>query len=281
MKSRISHVCILTKIFLNICFRGLGFWIAIIIGLFLCISQYVNESLAVVGYLDAYQKVWPSMLVPHSVFTKWIGGELFSFEYFAFFMIIPLLANLPCGNGVAVDVKSRYIVNIISRENRRTYYAARMLSAFLSGGIVVVFPLTINLLLNAVTLPSIVPHNAMGAFSIRNGWFLADLFYEKPYVYIAIYLFIIFVFSGLICATSAVIGIFGISPFLNLLYPFLVNIFLYSFLGEFEITAFTPFYFLNPSQGYKFIPGYVLLEMGIMIIVIVVTCTIGKKMDVY
>ncbi len=258
-----------------------GTWIALGVGIFLCVWQYINVPLRNSAYLDAYEKEWPSMLVPHSVFNQWIGAEMYSFQYYAFFMLIPLLAALPAGNRISTDVKSGYIISLIVRGGRMNYYIAKIVSAFLSGGIVVLIPLVLNLLLTAMTLPSITPNHAVGSYSIRNGFFCAGIFYSSPYLYILIFFLIIFVISGLMSAFGVSLGFFGIKPFINIIYPFLVSLTLYTVLGEFGIYSFIPFFYLNPSQVYPFNGIAVLLEALLLIAIILIQFFREKKIDVY
>jgi hypothetical protein len=171
-----------------------GFWISFATGVLLSISQYIKESFSVRHYLEVYKKVWPSMLVPHTVFTKWIGGEAFSFQYFSFFILVPLLSTLPAGNAISLECKTRYRTIVMARAGKSAYFFSKLCAAFILGGLLSVFPLLLNLYLTAMTLPSIIPNNATGFFAISSESFMAEIFYTRPYQYIFIYLLFIFTF---------------------------------------------------------------------------------------
>jgi len=264
-----------------VAFHSSGVWMSLTTGIVLSITQYFKESYSVRKFLDVYLKEWPSMLVPHTVFTKWIGGEAYSFQYFAFFIMIPLLCTLPAGSKVSLEKKSRYGLNVLVRTNKNTYYLSKTIVAFLLGGTVTVLPLLFNLYLTAMTLPSIVPNNATGFFAITNQSFLAEIFYERPYLYVFIYIIIIFLFSGIIAAAACSMGIWGINPFLNTIYPFLVGVTLYAILGELHIYSWIPFFFLNPAQLESVSLFPIVSEAILLVIITIFSFYRGNSLDVY
>lgn len=271
---------IMTRNSICLAITSKGFLISLLTGILLCVSQYFQEVYSVSEYLYIYKKNWPSMLVPHTVFTKWIGGESYSFQYFAFFILIPLLATLPAGATIASDFKSKYINNLLTRSNREYYFISKIIAAFFVGGVVTIIPLLINLYLTAITLPSILPNNATGFFAIRNGYVGADIFYSNPYLYIFMFVVFIYFFSGMVAACATSLGINGIKPFVIVIYPFLVSLTLYSILGELHLYSWIPFCFLNPAQLYILKPFPVICEMVIMQIIIIGEYFKGKKLDV-
>ncbi len=264
-----------------IAFHSPGIWISLIVGAYLSLSQYIKETYSVRKYLDIYLKEWPSMLVPHTVFTKWIGAEAYSLQYFAFFLLIPLLATMPAGARISAEKKSGYGRLVLIRANKRTYFGSKLLVSFILGGMVTVIPLLLNLYLTAMTLPSIIPNNAAGSFAINNKSFLVALFYSRPYLYIFIFLIFIFVFSGLTAMAACSLGIWGINSFLNTVYPFLTGVTLYAVLGELHMYSWIPFFFLNPAQLEPLSIGPIAVEMSIMVLIAAYPFFKGKKIDVY
>lgn len=254
------------KIEFNQIIKNWSFWTAAVIGLLLSISQYFMTVLPMVKYLDTYKSAGLSMIMPHTVFSKWIGGEAVSVQHFSYFLIIPLLSVMPWSASTYTDKKRGIIKNYFIRAHKYHYYFAKLIANFIVGGGVSVVPLITSLLLTSGTLPSIRPEVSAGTFAIRSDSMFSELFYTHPYVYIFIYIFIIFVFCGLIASFASSIGIWIDNSFSVVIFPFIIHLFLYTICSSMNARKFAPFYFLDPFQNANSINlGIILLEGAVLI----------------
>lgn len=132
-----------------------------------------------------------------------------------------MLATLAHGITYYMDIKSGYIKNIYTRTTKKNYLVAKYIVTFISGGIVVIIPWLVNLLLSACVLPSLVPVGN-GTFAIAGSGMLAKVYYTHPYMYIMIYILIYFLYAG-VFSTVALAAVYVIENiFLLTLVPFIV-----------------------------------------------------------
>lgn len=227
-------------------FSSTEFKIALCIGIVLAIIQYfltVYPSAQLLAF-SAQEE-----MIPHSVFSKWMGSDFVTFVPSLYFMALPILCTLPHGESYYSDKSSGYIRQMLMRKNRSVYLRAKYISVFLSAGAVVVIPLLLNLFLSAITLPSIYPVLTAGYFPTGHATrFLPQLLYENPYLYTAIYLVIIFAFSGGIAGIALAVAPFANNRFIVYIAPFVIVTFvgtICTFLGHSEFNTSN---FLQPLQ---------------------------------
>jgi hypothetical protein len=125
---------------------------------------------------------------------------------------------------------------------------AKYASVFLSGGIVTITPLVVNLGLCAVTLPSLLPQISAGTFSIFSTSMWSNLFYTHPYLYILSYMGIIFVFSGTLATIALAMTFLVNNRFGVALSPFLLYLSVYALTTVLGVYKFSPSAFLTPAQ---------------------------------
>ena len=103
-----------------------------------------------------------------------IGGMLYMFLSF-------LMASLPLSDILVEDRKSGLRNQILLRVSKSNYYKNIYFYNFLFGGLFLIFPLIINLMLWMVVRP-LFAMNYMSA-NLINQAFLADLFVKSPYMF--------------------------------------------------------------------------------------------------
>ncbi len=187
-------------------------------------------------------------LYPHTVFNKWMGGDPTSLQPYLYFLIFPILAALPYGASYAEDEKSGYARLLLVRSSRGSYYGSKALAVFLSGGTAVVLPLLLNLGITAAILPSLVPQAVTFLYPIHSASLWSELYYSHPYLYIALFLLLIFIFGGLFALLALPVSRFTNNRFLILLFPFLIYVFSHALAGYFQASRFSPMMFLRPNQ---------------------------------
>lgn len=126
-----------------------------------------------------------------------IGGMLYMFLSF-------LMASLPLSDILVEDRKSGLRNQILLRVSKSNYYKNIYFYNFLFGGLFLIFPLIINLMLWMMVRP-LFAMNYMSA-SLINQAFLADLFVKSPYMFFIVHLFLVFLTGGIISSLSLIIN---------------------------------------------------------------------------
>ena len=255
-------------------------WLTLLIGCAITVSQYFMNVLSNVQHLDIFQSQPFGTICPHTWYEKWIGGELGSSQSYMYFMLIPILSVLPYSTSLAYDRSSGYTYNLYTRGKKKHYYTAKFITAFITGGAVVILPLIINLLLSVCTLPSITPDPATGTSMITGSMMWAGLYFDHPLLYIALYLGIIFVFSGLISTFALTLGTTVYSSFMITIMPFVTYLFSYALCMMNGWHRFCPFMFLTPAQRAENVAfATVALEAVIIFAVVLVMYVVQAHRD--
>ena len=159
--------------------------------------------------------------VETSVFYKWLGvnNGLFLGNYF--YMALPLLTATAYGWSIASDRETGYMTQMFSRVKRKTYFAAKYIVSFLSGGMIFSGALLLDFLLLATFSPLYRPYPADLASAMSNFSFLGGLFYEHTFLFVLAWLGTAFLWGGaMVCIAVAASMIFRkravvcITPFL-------------------------------------------------------------------
>lgn len=261
-----------------------GFWISLIIGLSISIIHIIHNLVGVVGYWNQADEVWiNSFIYPETVFSHWIGGNTYNIEGFLYFMIFPILAVLPCSAGFYDEIKDGYFKQVFTRCCRSDFLISKYLVTFLMGGIVIVVPLILNLMICMTMLQSLVPQEIAG--KLVNASVLWYGIYEThPYMYLLIFFVLEFVFGGMMACLSLMLTWFSDKKIVALLFPFLLNIFIYSvcmMTGHPDAVKYSPVYFLLPAIGcpsWMLLIGYLIVLGGVSGYIFFQT---GKKTDLY
>ena len=177
-----------------------SFWIAMVIACCISIGQYISY-----GFLrgDAYGD-WVAaygagyMIQPSSLFISWIGGELNSMFMFLFLAILPLLGSFAYSGTYLKDRKLGQIKNVFTRLEAGNYYRTKWIIVFIAGFLVAFIPLVLNVYLHltySIPLKPIIESLTTEVYYDRAKW-IFDLYYNNPWVYMGLYVFMIALFSG-------------------------------------------------------------------------------------
>lgn len=245
--------------------RSKRFWGAILIGCLIAVLQYM----LVASYYNSYTVDWKGIGVryPQPWYEYWLGGEWYSLFSYIFFMLFPLLAVITQGDSLVSDKASGYSKHMFLRGKKSDYYCARLISSFLSGGIVVIIPLLLSILLCAATSPSILSQAATGTASIFPTSMWSSLYYTHPLVYTFLYLIIDFVYGGLFAAFATSLGSVTRNRFLPLIFPFILYLFSYTLFSSMGIWEYAPFNFLAPAQRVFNISFPIIVGEAVMLII--------------
>ena len=149
-------ILILLRIELKRLFKSKLFYVSLFIGLALsvggfieCAKPHLNITNGFNGGVETY---------PFSVFNSWMGMFMglkpISTSYLYIFM---LLAALPYCGFFCRDNKNQYILQYYSRMSKNKIHAARFIATFISGGLVTMLPLLLNLCATMMFIPALKP----------------------------------------------------------------------------------------------------------------------------
>ena len=273
-------MCSVLKLELKKAFKNKFFWISVVLGCLITllsfehmVNMYYEGMSAISG--NSTDIIYDPHIGINTVFNCWIGGEPFSLGSSIYFFVFPLLIALPYGWSYSEERKCGYRRMMITKTGKKKYYCAKYVAVFLSGGVAMVLPLIFNFWMTLLVVPAILPDVTMNMFyGVFGGSFLAELYYTVPFLYVAIYLFIDFVYCGfLICICMAVSGIvrqkWGVVliPFLLLLFVHVITDYIYSDPSV-AYKELSPLYFLRGVEVRYSFSGSIILLFAIGLLVI-------------
>ena len=262
-------------------FNTIGMKLALLVGCALSIwhvitvimpiSEGQNYELSANAIDDLY--------VPISLFSTWMGNELFPIQSYIFYLILHLLAVLPFGSSFFEDIKSGYIINVCTRVEKKIYFKAKYLAVFLSGGVAVVAPLLLNLVLSSMFMPAFIPDNGtVGTISPTTMAY--EVFFTHPLVYVLMFIVIDFLFAGVIATLALSYTYFTEHRFGVMIVPFVFYFFIYSLTNLIDKTDYSLFFMLNGGANNNYLPVYTLYFLLFFILSYVIFMWKGKKQDV-
>lgn len=273
-------MCSVLKLELKKAFKNKFFWISVVLGCLITllsfehmVNMYYEGMSAISG--NSTDIIYDPHIGINTVFNCWIGGEPFSLGSSIYFFVFPLLIALPYGWSYSEERKCGYRRMMITKTGKKKYYCAKYVAVFLSGGAAMVLPLIFNFWMTLLVVPAILPDVTMNMFyGVFGGSFLAELYYTVPFLYVAIYLFIDFVYCGfLVCICMAVSGIvrqkWGVVliPFLLLLFVHVITDYIYSDPSV-AYKELSPLYFLRGVEVRYSFSGSIILLFAIGLLVI-------------
>ena len=242
-------ILILLRIELKRLFKSKLFYVSLFIGLALsvggfieCAKPHLNITNGFNGGVETY---------PFSVFNSWMGMFMglkpISTSYLYIFM---LLAALPYCGFFCRDNKNQYILQYYSRMSKNKIHAARFIATFISGGLVTMLPLLLNLCATMMFIPALKP-SGNGLFIHSGAYIMGNLFCEHPLIYVLIYVLQFFIYGGAFSVVSLAVSFTFNNVFLVIVSPFVayygvgvISTLSKNYLG---ITSFNPMVYFSPS----------------------------------
>ena len=172
-------------------------------------------------------------------YTNWIGSQNMYIQQNILYLIIPLLAVLPFGNSLYIDINQGYIKNICTRTSKSHYLLSKYIAVFLSGGCAVILPMILSFVISSAFLPTMLPESSYIFTNIYPVYKWADLLFVHPFLYTFLYIGITFVFSGLTACMSLFITYFVDKNFIVLAFPFFIYIFSSLFFELLDLEGFS------------------------------------------
>ena len=216
-------------------------WFSLALGMLIALVQFIIGPLAASkDIISGFNGSVNSTI--NTVFNSW----MFSLSRYAlparklYVMIMPLLAAFAYSISLDSDKKTGYIKNIYTKTNKINYLVSKCIVSHIAGGLVVVLPIILNLLLTSMVLPSVKPEAVLGSYEPLGYGFLSEIAYTHPYIYIFIFLIIIFLYSGIFTSCALLVGVFAPVSFIAAIFPFVLNYFCYIIMGTFGYGLYNP-----------------------------------------
>lgn len=228
------------------------------------------------------------MIEARSVYNNWIGGEGMSLSSSLFFLLLPVLATLPFSWSFDYEKRSGYTNNLLIHETRGQYIVSKYFAVFVSGGTAIVLPLILNFLCTLTVFSAPKPDiTYLNYYGIFRGNMFCELFYTHPVLFEALYILLIFLFSGTIATLAMSLSVLGLNRFVALIVPIVFFVLLHSsmefvsnlplFAGR-AVPEYSPLYFLKPRPTRALASSSVIfVELGILVIFTLVCGFIGRR----
>lgn len=268
------------KIEINRCFKNKIFLISLILSTTLVIWFSIERLPICIEKNNNFSTEFMQDDFLEISFTNWLGSNTTYLQQNIFYIILPLLVTIPFGSSFFSDINSGYIKSISVRTSKKDYLLAKYIAVFVSGGVSAVIPMILSFLISSAFLPTMLPESSYIYTNIWsvNKW--AELLFKTPMLYIALYMLMLFVVSGIIATMSLLITYFSFKSFLPLVFPFFVYMFSSLLFELINMSAFSPRIFLTPSDVNGTTFSVIIFCIVFFIISFVPYYLIGVKKDV-
>lgn len=159
-----------------------------------------------------------------TLYNRWLGARS-DLGAVVFFYLVPLLAVLPCGWNISVEINGGYLKAVVPRVGRKKYFSAKLLAAFISGGTAVASMMLLSLIVTAALVPAVKPHPYNNMYYwVYHGDLFSSVAFSHPLAYALIYVIIDFLFAGLFACLSLVVALYSERHIAALVIPYIVVI---------------------------------------------------------
>lgn len=254
------------------------FFIAVLIG---CVISVAGGAATVYSHFKGTQP-FPGenpWLPVSTLYRYWIGDDASNVSPYLFYTLLPLISSLAFGWSYASELKSGYVKNVLTRTKSMYYYISKYIAVFLSGGMVALVPLVLNIILIGNFFPAVVPDPSYEfAYLHLTGTMFTRLYFVHPALYLVAMVLLAFVFSGLYSLLSLTLS-YAVKnrvavttvPFVLLI---LVNYATGMFMNFFQnIGELSPLKFLHAATG-----NLIYLHIAVIEIVILFVLTAGATL---
>lgn len=115
------------------------------------------------------------------------------------FTLLPVCAVLPYASAFHQERKVGYLRVMLPQCGKKSYFLAKTMAVFLTGAAVVILPLVVNFLAVSAFIPATAPQVNYNFYNyVLFGDLWADLFFNQPLLYVALYILLDSLFGGLL-----------------------------------------------------------------------------------
>lgn len=212
--------------------------IALILGMSISIWHMVQ----VVIQFEVYDA--ELQLCPQTVFDACLGTNAFLSQPFIYFLLLPFIAALPGSETLFQDIKGHYCEQVSLRVGTKKFLLARYIAVFISGGIVFITPIVMNIMVLLMKFPFMKPEPFVGLGPI-SGTLFGAWYYTHPFLYVLWKLLIAFIFAGGIAGIGLLVTYFVNYQFEVVIVPFALYFSLYCITNIADYANISPNYFLT------------------------------------
>jgi hypothetical protein len=163
-----------------------------------------------------------------------------------FYLVLPILSALPYGASLHNERKNGYQIQVIARVGKKRYLAAKFVTAFLSGVIVIGTALVFDLMLCAMICPLSSVHILTLEMPMYQGYFCINLFYNYPILFLIMAILMSSIWGGVCSVLAMAAEMFIQNAVIITLFP-LILLYLVSFVTEYlQGILFRTVYELRP-----------------------------------
>lgn len=156
-------------------------------------------------------------------YSSWVGAERMSLANTLFYNLLPVGASLPFAWSFYTERKNGYIKNVVTRDSKKNYFAAKTCTVFISGALAVAVPLIINIMIVSFKMPLYATNAKYNFYNgVYFGGFLADMFYFHPGVHALLYAMLTAFYGGLFSLLGAAVSFFVPNVLAAVFLPFLI-----------------------------------------------------------
>lgn len=254
--------------------RNPWFYLALALGCGIVALDVIQNAYGIYNFNLIIQDTWnygfARSATGYSLFVNWMGVSSFSYGSVLFFNTWPILAALPFSWSYAKERKNGVYNQLVCRCGKKTYFCAKVLAVFVSGGLAVSVPLLVDLLVNAMVLPDMLPNVLMEGLG-QSRSFLIELYFTYPWIHALLWLGIDFLWGGTAACLCFVVGSKLRLQVLTMLVPYVI-FYLLDWAGTmlFNNISWIPCE-LSPMELARAItlinnPGWIIfLEMGVLL----------------
>lgn len=277
------------KIEMKKVFKGKLFWLVIAFAVVLTVLSAVYELQSSKKDFDFFSEFGYNLMSAtfDNTYVNTVYRDSASITPAMFYRFIPLICVLAYGWSYSSDVRSGYIKSIITRTSKLKYLTSKYFATFISGGIVVLIPILVNILTIACFMPFRMPNISESIYYAELPAFaFANLFYKAPALYMVIILIFHFILGGLFATFAMAVSMFTTNKYIVTLFPFVFS-FLYSyactmFLNRLFWGEMDPLYLIDGLSNTYRVLEYLILVYGVFLILTAGTIFFkGMKKDVF
>lgn len=213
-----------------------------------------------------------------SLFISWISLHSTGFGSSLFYFVLPILAAFPYGWSYSQDRRTGFFSQIVMRTGRHNFFLAKYMAVFISGGIVILIPILLDLLLNAMLLPDRVVRVSDMLLPVFDYSFAGNLLYTNRWLYAIVWCFLSFLWGGAFASMCFLPGTHLRIPAVTVLTPFILILGIDTLLGavqEFlDINLFELHYLVRPGTT-TYSPYWAV--WAVLATVVVITATVAFR----
>ena len=261
--------------------KGKGMIISLVIGTLISMAHVIQYIIPLVKANATEFFVEYPILSPNNVAESWMGGNPANLEGFLFFLILPLIACMPFVTSYFDDYNSGFLKNIYTRISKKEYLLVKYVVTFLTAGIAVIFPLSVNLICSMMMLPNLVPTATYIHNQVNPLVEFYTLFYSHPIWYTLIYFLFIFLMAGIFACIGLVASFWTDYKIIVLISPFLIQLILHVVCTIIGKSEYSSVYWQQPGFGIVSL-RIVFMYLGIGFLTTFLVFRVkGEKLDVF